>query len=232
MKETVFFLNMFPDYTPPEELKEALSQAAIAAADIDPVLQRVQIALHSDTYIPKRLLNLVAKQLQDCYGLRSVELIAVHPSNQLHRLEPEELRDLFVEQNSIARASLAGAQWNWEGETLTVKLLGNGVKELQEVAPAVERQLRERFAAPVHIVFEAGQVLEGVQLFEAMEIKRGSMIEPRPVSAAPQKKTQPQTESTAFYGKPIKGNVTPMQEVSLDMGTVIIEGRVFAVEHK
>ena len=34
MREQVFFLNMFPDYVPPEALQEALSQAAIAAADI------------------------------------------------------------------------------------------------------------------------------------------------------------------------------------------------------
>ena len=36
MTDQVFFLNMFPDYAPPEELNAALSQAAIVAADIDP----------------------------------------------------------------------------------------------------------------------------------------------------------------------------------------------------
>jgi hypothetical protein len=184
MKEKVFFLNMFPDYEPPEELKEALSQAAIAAADIDPVAQRVQIAIHSDTYIPRRQLCAVQKQLQDCYGLRSVELVATHPAHQLHAVENDELRDLFVEQNSITRASLAGAQWSWEGQTLHVQLLGNGVKELQEVAAAVERQLRERFETPVHILFEAGQALEGKQLFEAMEKMRFAHMAQMPVVTA------------------------------------------------
>ena len=36
MNKTVFFLNMFSDYQPPEPLNGMLSQAAITAADIDP----------------------------------------------------------------------------------------------------------------------------------------------------------------------------------------------------
>ena len=36
MTSTVFFLNMFPDFVPPEALQEAFSQAVISAADIDP----------------------------------------------------------------------------------------------------------------------------------------------------------------------------------------------------
>ena len=36
MSNTVCFLNMFPDYQPPEPLFGMLSQAAVTAADIDP----------------------------------------------------------------------------------------------------------------------------------------------------------------------------------------------------
>ena len=57
MEEQIFFLNMFPDYEPPEELYAALSQAAIAAADIDPETRSVHVALHSERYIPQRLLE-------------------------------------------------------------------------------------------------------------------------------------------------------------------------------
>ena len=54
MEEQICFLNMFPDYEPPEELYAALSQAAIAAADIDPETRSVHVALHSERYIPQR----------------------------------------------------------------------------------------------------------------------------------------------------------------------------------
>ena len=223
---------MFPDYAPPEELLQALSQAAIVAADIDPERGRVDVAIHADTYIPQRHLDKVAQDLCQIYGLRSLTVTATYPADQLSRIEPEELMALFVRENSMHRGALAGAQWSWEGQCLTVKLLGNGVEALKESEPAVCRALRERFAAPVTIRFEAGQALEGQALFEAMEKMRGTVITARPAPAEAAKKPASQPESAAFFGKPIKAPVTPMQEVTLDMGSVVIEGRVFAVEHK
>ena len=235
MKEQVFFLNMFPDYEPPEGLQEILSQAAVVAADIDPVKRRVDLVLHCPRYIPKSQMDEVVGQLRTSYGLQDLYISLTHPAHQLHAMDPEELMMLFVEHNSMHRGALAGAAWNWEGECLTVRLRGNGVKELEESAIHVQRYLRERFAAPVIIRFEAGQTLEGQELFDAMEKLRSTMLEPRTSVATDSGKkgqAQPQNESTAFYGKPIKGVVTPMQDVTLDMGGVIIEGRVFAMEHK
>ena len=233
MKEQVFFLNMFPDYVPPEGWETVLTQAAVVAADIDPVKRNVELALHSDTYIPKRVSDAIGKDLQDTYGLMNMEITVSHPADQLDAVEPEELLAMFVERNSMHRAALAGAQWSWTGEHLLVKLRGNGVKELEETAVSVCRDLQQRFAAPVRISFEAGEALEGQALFDAMDKMRQSMLEPHAISVIAEKKAPAaQPESVAFYGKPIKGQVTSMKDVTLDMGNVIIEGRVFAVEHK
>ena len=234
MKEQVFFLNMFPDYAPPEGLEETLSQAAIVAADIDPAVGRVEVAIHSECYIPRKTLSKIADEICRLYGLRGLSISATHPATELTRVEPEELMALFVEQNSMHRGALAGAQWQWQGDALTVRLRGNGVRELQESAGAVCRDLRERFAVPVTITFEAGQALEGQALFDAMEKLRGSMLVAAPdAPAAPaQKKAQPQNESVAFYGKPIKIPGIAMKELNLDMGSVVVEGKVFAVDHK
>ncbi len=234
MSKTVLFLDMFPDYQPPDALRAVLSQAAIAAADIDPIAQRVHVALHSEAYIPLRLLKEVSKQLQDSYGLRQLELTATHPADQMQKMENEELRDLFVEENSLNRGALAGAKWKWEGDKLTVQLVGNGVKQLQEAVPAVQTQIRQRFAVPVTIEFEAGQALEGKELFAAMEKMRDQAMAAVSVapSSAEQKKAAPQPETTTFYGKPFKGQAVAMKDLNLDMGSVIVEGKVFAVEHK
>ena len=151
MKEQVFFLNMFPDYTPPEGWESILSQAAVVAADIDPVKRQVDVALHSEDYIPKRVTDGVVTDLRNIYGLQHLHLTMTHPAHQLTKLEPEELLALFVEENSMHRAALAGAEWTWEAEQLTVRLRGNGVKELEESAAVICRKLRQRFAAPVTI---------------------------------------------------------------------------------
>ena len=234
MEEQIFFLNMFPDYEPPEELYAALSQAAIAAADIDPETRSVHVALHSERYIPQRLLEQVRKDICGLYGLQKLELTATHPESELQKIEPEELMWLFVSRNSMARGSLAGAKWEWNEQNLTVKLAANGKETLLEHIPSVEKVLRERFAAPVHITVEAGNTLEGKALFAATESMRESEIQKLPaVSAAqPKKEDKSAAPSETFYGKPFKGTPVPMKELSLDMGTVIVEGKVFAVDHK
>ena len=232
MKEKVYFLNMFPDYAPPEGWESILSQAAVVAADVDPMQRSVEVVIHSQTYIPRRILDTMAMDLQKAYGLRNMQISATHPADQLQLLEQEELMQLFVEQNSMTRAILAGASWNWEGDTLTMKLVGNGIQQLNEVSPVVCSRLRERFATAVQICFEPGASLEGKALYEAMEKMRGALIEACPSGAEPAKKAAPQQESIAFYGKPIKLPAVAMQDVTLDMGTVVVEGRVFAVEHK
>ena len=226
---------MFPDYEPPEELHAALSQAAIVAADIEPEAGRVTVAVHSDRYIPQRLLDKAGKDISTLYGLRQLELTATHPETELHKVEPEELMQLFVSRNSMARGVLAGAKWEWQGSDLTVKLLANGKDVLLEHIPVIQTQLRERFAAPVTITVEAGKALEGKALFEAMESMRGSMLQNLPAAAKqskPENKAASAPPSETFYGKPFKGNAVPMKDLNLDMGTVIVEGKVFHVDHK
>jgi len=232
MTEQVRFLNMFPDYAPPEALVEALSQAAIVAADIDPATRSVSVALHCEQYISARLLEQAQREIAASYGLEKLEITTTYPSSELTKLEPDELMRLFTAQNSMCRGSLAGAKWEWEEQTLHIYLRANGKDALLETVPAVKAQLQERFATAVTIEIHPGETLEGQALFDAMEQMRGTMLTDLPKApSAPAKKEQ-SADNPAFYGKAFKGNPVPMQELNLDMGNVIVEGRVFSVEHK
>ena len=225
---------MFPDYEPPEALKSALSQAAIVAADIDPETRGVSVAVYCEDYIPQRLLNQLSKDICAIYGLRYLNLTAAHPASQLQKVEPQELMQMFVSRNSMARGSLAGAKWEWQGNDLHISLKANGKAALEELVPQVQTALQERFATPVNIHIEAGSALEGQALFDAMESMRGEMLQSIPAASAAAKPEKPAAPSNSetFYGKPFKGTTVPMRELNLDMGSVIVEGRVFAVEHK
>ena len=211
-----------------------LSQAAIAAADISAEERSVHVVLHSESYIPQRLLDQTAKEISGLYGLRRMNLTATHPASELQKIEPEELRNLFVMHDSMARGSLAGAKWEWKGESLTIRLAANGKAALMEHVPAVQQNLRERFAAPVTIAIETGNELEGKALIDAMQTLREETIRKMPAAVAAQEKREEkaQVQSEAFYGKPFRGNAVPMKDLTMDMGTVIVEGRVFNVEHK
>ncbi len=234
MNNPIYLSHMFPDYEPPEELRDAVCQAAIVAADIDPASGSVSAAIHLERYLPQRLLDKAAKDIAILYGLRRLSLTATHPESELHKIEPEELMQLFVSRNSMARGSLAGATWSWNGTELTVKLVANGKDALLEHVPEIQTILRERFAAPVTITIEAGETLEGKALFDAMASMRGNLMQNLPTSSgnAPKKEEKAAPPSETFYGKPFKGNSVPMKDMNMDMGTVILEGRVFNVDHK
>ena len=231
--ENVSLLYMFPDYNPPEALKQVLTQAAIVAADIDPQTRSVEACLHAPMYIPQRELNQMSAEIAACYGLQKLSLIATFPADQLHQIETEELMIMFMEENSMCRGSLAGASWNWDDTVLNISLKANGKAVLEECLPAVVRKLQEKFSVQVRINIQAAELLDGKALFDAMEKMRGELLQdiPRAESAAPKKEIK-KSDSDAIFGKSFKGNTIPMKDLNLDMGFVIVEGRVFNVEHK
>ena len=232
MSKTVFFLNMFSDYQPPEDLFGYLSQAAITAADIDMEKRSVSVTIHAETYIPQKLLIKAAGDIRDAYGLRHLQIEPVYPSTQLQSVGPEDLMQLFVSENSMTRGSLAGASWKWDDVTLHIDLMANGKDILLECVPAVRRRLFAMFGVQVQVEIKAGQNLQGKALFEAMDAMRSNLITSLPTNVAAPKKEAAPVDNGAIYGKPFKGKVVPMKDMSLDMGIIIVEGRVFAVEHK
>ena len=233
MEEKISILQMFPDYEPPESLKSALSQAAIVAADLDPSQRKVAVTIYSEHYLPSRTLQSISHDICDIYELNDVTLRSKFPPSLLTFVEPDELMELFVQQNPMARGSLAGAKWTWGEDVLTVNLAANGKTMIEECVPAVRKELQERFDTHFEIKIEAGKSLEGQALFDAIEKMRLGVMGDIPAVAAPQKKESAAPAYTdCIYGKSFKGNVTSMKELDLDMGSVIVEGKVFAVDHK
>ncbi len=231
MNERVSFLHMFPDYQPPESLHGMLSQAAVSAADIDPEERSVTIHISCDRYIPRRLLDEACGDICALYNLRNVKIIPTFPGTQLTEIEPVELMAMFVEQQPITRGALAGATWQWEGPQLTIGLKANGKDMLKECIPQVIIKLREMFGVAPSIEIAVGQELTGQALFDAMEQMRAKMLEELPkVKVA--EKNAPVKPTEAIFGRPFKTNPVSMSQLNLDMGSVVVEGRVFAVDNK
>ena len=233
MKEKVLFFDMFAQFEPSEELKSIFSQAVVLDASIDPPNRQITMLIRNEHYIPKRYLDQISGEISSFYKLRGLDITATHPSNQLTAIEPAELMGYFVEANSMTRGSLAGALWNWEGNTLVIKLKANGKSALQDCVPMVLAELKARFSVDVKIDIQAGESLEGQALFDAMQKMREVMLEDIPQIAPKLKETvQPEQEAGVIYGKRFKGIPVPMEQLSLDMGFVIVEGTVFNIENK
>ncbi len=224
---------MFSDYEPPELLKSAFSQAAIVAADLDPAGRSASVAIRSEVYIAQSMIRTVQLEIAAAYGLNELQIAATFPADQLQSMESADLVELFVQQNSMARGVLAGAELSWEDTRCHIRLPANGRQILDECIPGVKRELQERFAVSVDFAVESQQHLEGQALFDAMEKMRAEMISSMPAAPALEKKQEQAVPQTAaFFGKAFKGTPAAMKSVSLDTGLVIVEGRVFAVDHK
>ena len=232
MTEPIFFLNMFSDYVPPEDLKKALSQAAVVAAEVDPDTRTVWVAIHSEEYISSDCLQQAQWDIADIYGLNHMKISPTYPAEEIMKIHPDELMDLFVAEDSMNRGSLAGAKWEWEWDVLHIYLKANGKDALVRAVPAVNRQLEEQFGCGIKFEIHAGRDLEGQALFDAMEQMRAEFLQEIPKVVPTEKKEQKAADPQVYLGRAVKGQVTPMEELTLDMGGVIVEGRVFSVEHK
>ena len=236
MSETIYLSHMFPGFEPSEHLKQGYAQVIVSKAEIDPEHRLVWVAGCSSQYLSDKNKKSLEQELAGFYGLRSVELEIRYPAQLLSCIPAEDLRDLFVAENSVLRGTLAGAQWCWEGQHLTVSLKGNGKDLVEKAAGTICRALSQRFDCEVEISVESGKALEGKDLFDETERLRAHMIAESPcVTSQPKKETASApsaASSDTIYGKPFRGTTVPMKDIDLNMGTVIVEGRVFAIDHK
>ena len=232
MKEQIPLLNMFPDFEPSDELRSTFHQAVLLTADIDPATRCIIATIFSPNYIARRDIDTLVSQVSKIYGLHSLQINPTYPAGELSNICVEDMLSMFVEENSMTRGSLAGAQWRWEGNNLSIHLAANGKDELVKCIPAVRQKIMDYFSVDVSIEICPGADLTGDALFEAMEKIRSAALQDIPKATIVAKSEGKTQENPAFYGRAFKGEPVPMKNISLDMGSIIVEGRVFNIEHK
>ncbi len=242
MNTFIPFTQMFSRYVPQPPLDRLLEGVCITSAEMDTQERSITLSLGCPQYIPARLLEQLSRELCGYYDILRLRLAPRFPGDSLEEIETGELTQLFVSLDSRSMASLASATWQWSGDALTVTLPGNGRKELEQCAPRVCAYLADRFGRKVTISFVSGTELEGQALFDHMEHMRRDLMAQMPATPVPETKPAPPVGKSAssspsgspdtIFGKPFVDEVMPIKEVDLNMRTVCIIGRVFAVDHK
>ena len=232
MAEKIPFLHMFPDYTPPERLLDTLCKAVLVYADVSAAARKIDVQIYSAVYISRAELNIAEREIAALYRLNELTLTCQFPETELTKMGADEIRDLFVSQNSLARGVLAGAQYGWEGEKLTISLQANGKDILEKELPGVRSAIAQRFGITPEIAVETGAVLEGKELMDAMAKMRSEMLTDIPAPVFRDKEKPAPEKKEAIFGRPFKGDSVPMDTLELDMGSVIVEGKVFAIDHR
>ena len=237
MEEIVTLLELFSRYAPDEKLRASVSGARILHAEIDCENRRVEVEIASDTYLPEPALHIFAQEAAIAYGLGAVTLRPKFSRTLLQGAAFADMAAEIVRDYSMAAATLAGAQYALEEDTVVIRLRANGKKELEAHLKSAVEFIQARFGFVPEFRVEASAAVEGEALYAATERIRQEAMRQVTVPAPSVKQesgNQPVKQEAAdvILGRTFKGVPTPIGDLTIDMSVVTVEGKVFAVQHR
>ena len=239
----VYFPALFPGFPLPEELAEALGRLAVVHAELDRETRTIRLDAQAEQYLAEKQLQALCRDIEKEYGLRELKLSVRYPASELPNMDFRDLAQVFIRAFSPSAAILAGAGYEVTDEAVVIRLKANGKDSILQNAKKAEQFLRDRFGVSKKIEVEAHSNLEGRALFEETARIRAEALKNAPAITAsvPQSGAKSSGAGSAapaeptgalFYGRPFSGRPVRMEELNLDMFRVIVEGKVFAVQHR
>ena len=239
----VYFPALFPGFPLPEELAEALGRLAVVHAELDRETRTIRLDAQAEQYLAEKQLQALCRDIEKEYGLRELNLSVRYPASELPNMDFRDLAQVFIRAFSPSAAILAGAGYEVTDEAIVIRLKANGKDSILQNAKKAEQFLRDRFGVSKKIEVEAHSNLEGRALFEETARIRAEALKNAPAITAsvPQggakasggaASTPAEPTGALFYGRPFAGKPVRMEELNLDMFRVIVEGKVFAVQHR
>ena len=233
-ENTVRLLDLFRAYEPEADLKELLDDVKIFSAEVDMKTRSALVTICPDRYVALKQVRRIERGISRAYGIHKFTLRTCYGTDNLSLLKPEDVGDFLKELFAPCMSILAGCQYRLEGETVVLQLKGNGKEMLRPHVARAERWLKDMFDTTVKIDIQVGKELDAQELFEATEKIRQSAVAHMPEikEPAPKAKVAAASNPNLLYGKPIKGDPIPMNTISMDSGRVVVEGEIFAMEHR
>ncbi len=233
MQQEIPFTKLFPNLNTPE-LQALTERMQVAGVDLNAEERSITVRVRCRCYERAALLQQCERAIARAYGLRSVKLDPVFPANELSKLEPTEVVRLLSEVYSPARGILAGAKWQIDDAAGTVRadLQANGADELAPHLYQADEILGRMFDREVHIELHSAHAMDVSALFDRTEALREKMISQLPRVETPRGEATPKESFSILYGRRFQGKPIPISSLDLDMGRVIIEGEVIAINHR
>ena len=239
----VYFPALSPGFPLPEELAEALGRLVVVHAELDRETRTIRLDAQAEQYLAEKQLQALCRDIEKEYGLRELKLSVRYPASELPKMDFRDLAQVFIRAFSPSAAILAGAGYEVTDEAVVIRLKANGKDSILQNAKKAEQFLRDRFGVSKKIEVEAHSNLEGRALFEETARIRAEALKNAPAITAsvPQggakasggaASTPAEPAGALFYGRPFSGRPVRMEELNLDMFRVIVEGKVFAVQHR
>ncbi len=236
MSQPFPFLEMFFEYQPHEPLRAYLEQAAVCRGEIDRENKHIELHISAPDYIPLQSVEQAEREIGELYGLRMVNIVPNYPREALAHIEGTDLSRQIIQAYSPAAAILAGCRWELASGESFLHLRANGKDQITPYLYHAERYIKKCFSVETKITLVCGEEKGLEELFAQTEqIRKEAMRDIPAVNFTSEKSEKKPAESaSAIYGKPVKGKVIPMSEITQDRQgeKLVIEGKIFAVDHR
>ena len=226
--EELSILSLFPAYSGARQPE--LQATRILGAEICRETFAIRLNTRFPAYFTRKELKQLQTDLAACCQAQAVEIVPRFPPEALTDQAVSDLSNLLAEVYGPARGILSGCTWTLREDNLYLRLKHNGHEQIGPYLHQAEAYLSDCFGRTVHVQVESGSELSAEELFEQTQQIRqaAAMAIPEPVRTEKKKKPV----SDMILGKSFKDPPTPMDELTLDLTRVCVEGQVVALSHK
>lgn len=220
------FLDVFSDQIPQGELRKALKAVSVLSIRITREQRRMNVILEHPLSSPIR--EQAEAFLTEAYDLREVTIqgAAAETDGALF----EWLKERFVQVFPPASALLCKARLEERDGRFVLRLPDPGRELLSTCLPSVEKELWSRIGRESPLILEAVNPENKQTVFQkSEELRRKAILKS---AAAVKKPAGKKNGKKAIYGRVVQKEPVSMESLHLDLGTVTVQGRVFAVHHK
>ena len=244
--------KLFPDIEMDDALKEVLSRSKVLSTRIYRKTRTIEITIQANALIYKRSLDRIRKKIKDRYGLKkmllNVHYVDVQDNDDYLQDYYESIWYYLRKRFPICRSLLAESLCKYEKEKnkllIELKFGGSHLLKHYKCDKTIEVLIKEEFGEKIDVEFVDLHVLKEQkhEYFNFKENEEKVIISKALAETQPEYKEgsssshvlsankQVPKASSILLGKPIKGEVTGLSQVSPESGRVVVEGDVFAVD--
>ncbi len=232
-------LSMFSQCSLDGELLFAAQNCRVCSAAVDQAERTIDLEVEFTGPVSPYLQDQLSKALARSYALREVRFHVGQEAGP--ELALPWLKERLSELYPPALGLLAGAELVERDGVLTIGLKNGGSEALQPFGARLSLRIQEELGRNLRVKFQDALPENDEEVFQRTEAIRSQTIQAqvsRPKASGGMsgggEKGKKESPAKPLYGRTIRRDaaVVSMGDLNLDMGTVVVQGEVFSVEHR
>ncbi len=240
-----FFSDIFGVF-PQDETAKLLENCVIEACQLGIENRAINCTLSSSVYINRNIRNQICEYIKNSLRLESCEIGYKFSEESVCALACSDISEDLRLKNAMINGYLSGADYDLQGENITVTLKHGGYKTICDCGfeAAFKQRLKQLFGIDVNIAFTGQLENTEIKLPEPEPVVRQA---PKKAENKPSQEKKISFESRAekpengivyldnpklFYGRRIDASVKSMIDISDDDMEICCWGEVFETEQR